>query len=142
MDIAQRLAALDELCFRPLPAEHGGPPGSGYHVVVLESTRGLRGGGPSGRAVTREQYAAYRDALHERLAARWGPSDPWNLDTVLLRTADEEIPEPWAGLARRARMAYLWEAADTGRWIALAVADRDDGDEIRLLALATPTAPP
>ncbi|MBQ0830575.1 hypothetical protein [Streptomyces tagetis] len=142
MDIARHLAAIDELCFRPLPAEHGSSPDSGHPVAVLESTHGVRGGGREGRSVTLEQYTAYRDALHERLAARWGPSDLWNLDTVLLRTAEEEIPEPWAGLAHRARVAYLWEAGDTGRWVALAVADRDDSDEIRLLVLATPTAPP
>lgn len=39
-------------------------------------------------------------------------------------------------------MAYLWEAGGTGRWIALAVADRDETDEVQLLAVVTEKAPP
>ncbi|WP_031033568.1 hypothetical protein [Streptomyces sp. NRRL F-5650] len=146
MDIARHLALIDELCFRPFPAEHGPPDGDptvpGSFTEVLESSRGLAGRDPAERAVTVEQYEKERDALWERLAARWGETAPWNLQTVLLRTEREEIPEPWAALSARARVACLWEAEGTGRWVAVAVADRDEADEVRLLAVVTREAPP
>ncbi|MFJ6072081.1 hypothetical protein ACIQFU_14760 [Streptomyces sp. NPDC093065] len=146
MNIARHLALIDELCFRPFPAEQGpsdeataGPRG---FTAVLESSRGLRDRDPAQRAATVEQYEKERDALCERLAPRWGETAPWNLQTVLLRTEREEIPEPWAGLSAHARVAYLWEAEGTGRWVAVAVADRDAADEVRLLAVVTEEAPP
>ncbi|MFE5259844.1 hypothetical protein [Streptomyces coelicoflavus] len=146
MDIARHLALIDELCFRPFPAEHGpsdeGAAGPGRFTAVLESSHGLRESDPAERAATVEQYEKERDALYERLAPRWGETAPWNLRTVLLRTEREEIPEPWAGLSAHARVAYLWEAEGTGRWVALAVADRDAADEVRLLAVVTEEAPP
>ncbi|MFB6548655.1 hypothetical protein [Streptomyces sp. NPDC056405] len=146
MDIARHIALIDELCFRPFPAEHGpsagGAGGPGHFVAVLESSHGLRGGDQGERAVTVGQYEKYRDALYERLAPRWGETDPWNLQTVLLRTEAEDIPEPWAGLSARAGVAYLWEAEGTGRWVAVAVADRDETDEVQLLAVVTEQAPP
>ncbi|MFE0413740.1 hypothetical protein [Streptomyces tendae] len=146
MNIARHLALVDELCFRPFPAEHGpsdgGTAGPGYFTAVLESSRGLGGRDPGERAPTVEQYEKVRDALYERLARRWGETVPFNLQTVLLRTEREEIPEPWAGLSAGARVAYVWEAAGTGRWLAVAVADRDGTDEVRLLAVVTQEAPP
>ncbi|MFC9468224.1 hypothetical protein [Streptomyces coelicoflavus] len=146
MDIARHLALIDELCFRPFPAEHGpsdeGAAGPGRFTAVLASSHGLRESDPAERAATVEQYEKERDALYERLAPRWGETAPWNLRTVLLRTEREEIPEPWAGLSAHARVAYLWEAEGTGRWVALAVADRDAADEVRLLAVVTEEAPP
>ncbi|MYR42610.1 hypothetical protein [Streptomyces sp. SID5910] len=141
MDIARHLALIDELCFRPFPAEHG-PSRPGLVKAVLESGHGLCGGDPGERAVTVEQYEKERDALCERLAERWGEPALWNLQTVLLRTEREEIPEPWAALSARARVAYLWEAQGTGRWLALAVADRDETDEVQLLVVVTEEAPP
>ncbi|BFO19585.1 hypothetical protein SHKM778_59730 [Streptomyces sp. KM77-8] len=71
-----------------------------------------------------------------------GDVDPWNLRTVLLRTEREEIPEPWARLSALADVAWLWEVQGTGRWVAVAVAHRDPGDAVRLLAVVTETAPP
>ncbi|MGW4546400.1 hypothetical protein ACWEN4_08485 [Streptomyces violaceorubidus] len=146
MNIARHLALVDELCFRPFPAEHGssdeGTAAPGYVTAVLESSRGLGGRDPAERAATVEQYEKGRDALYERLAPRWGETDPYNLQTVLLRTEREAIPEPWAGLSARARVAYVWEAEGTGRWVAVAVADRDEADEVRLLAVVTQEAPP
>lgn len=146
MDIARHIALIDELCFRPFPAEHGpsdGGAGSpGHFTAVLESSHGLRGGAGAQRAVTVEQYEKVRDALYERLAPRWGETDPFSLQTVLLRTEREEISEPWAELSARARVAYLWEAQGTGRWVAVAVADRDETDEVQLLAVVTEQAPP
>ncbi|MFV0137314.1 hypothetical protein ACLGIH_29675 [Streptomyces sp. HMX87] len=146
MDIARHIALVDELCHRPFTVGHGpsagGRGGHGHFVVALESSHGLRGGDRAERAATVEQYEKHRDALYEHFAARWGETDPWNLQTVLLRTEHEEIPEPWAGLAARAPMAYLWEAQGTARWLAIAVADRDEEDEVELLAVVTETAPP
>ncbi|WP_344390727.1 hypothetical protein [Streptomyces vastus] len=136
MHTARHIALIDELCFRPFPVEHGRS-----HVVELERSHGLRGGDPAERAVTVGQYEKYRDTIYERLAPRWGQTDSWNLQTVLLRTEREEIPEPWASLSARARVAYLWEAEGTGRWVAVAVADRDETDEVQLLAVVTETHP-
>ncbi|KES05892.1 hypothetical protein BU52_17405 [Streptomyces toyocaensis] len=146
MDIAQHIALIDELCFRPFPAEHGpsdvGFGGPGHHVAVLRSGPGPRGGDPAEWAVTVDQFEKDRDAVYEVLASRWGDVAPWNLQTVLLRTEHEEIPEPWAWLGARAAVAWLWEVRGTGRWVAVAVADRDAGDDVQLLAVVTETAPP
>ncbi|MFE6622802.1 hypothetical protein [Streptomyces sp. NPDC057740] len=142
MNIARHIALIDELCFRPFTAErtssNGDESGPGYHVVVLE-----RGHGDCGaRAETVEQYEKYRDALEERLADRWSETAPYNLQTVSLRTGQEEIPEPWASLSARARVACLWEAEGTGRWVAVCVADLDEADDVKLLGVATEIAPP
>ncbi|MEU2744746.1 hypothetical protein ABZ613_00395 [Streptomyces collinus] len=143
MNIAQHLAVIDELCYRPFPAEHGpsdvGFSGPGHHVAVLEAAAGT---GPAARAVTIDQYEKDRDALYELLASRWGDTDPYNLQTVLLRTEREEIPRPWAELSACAGVAHLWEVEGTGRWVAVAVGDRDLSREVRLLALVTETDPP
>lgn len=146
MDIARHIALVDELCHRPFPAEDDPPDGAatggpGHFTAVLESSHGLRSGDPGERAATVEQYEKIRDALFERLAPRWGETLPWNLQTVLLRTEREEIPEPWADLSARARVAHLWEAGGTGRWVAVAVADRDEADEVQLLAVVARNAP-
>jgi hypothetical protein len=143
MNIAQHIAVIDELCYRPFPAEHGpsdvGFSGPGHHVAVLEAAADT---GPAARAVTTDQYEKDRDALYELLASRWGDTDPYNLQTVLLRTEREEIPRPWAELSACAGVAHLWEVEGTGRWVAVAVGDRDLSREVRLLALVTETDPP
>lgn len=145
MDIAQHIVLIDELCFRPFPAEHGpsdvGFGGPGHHVAVLRTGDGP-GEDPAQWAVTADQFEKDRDAVYEVLASRWGDVDPWNLQTVLLRTEREEISEPWRWLCFRADVAWLWEVRGTGRWVAVAVADRDAADAIRLLAVVTETAPP
>ena len=145
MNIAQHVAVIDELCVRPFPAEHGpsdvGFGGPGHHVAVLH-TGGGPGGDPAQWAVTADQFEKDRDALCEVLASRWGNLAPWNLQTVLLRTVREEIPEPWQWLSFRADVAWLGEVCGTGRWVAVAVAGRDPGAGIQLLAVVTETAPP
>ncbi|MFJ4080573.1 hypothetical protein ACIP17_26620 [Streptomyces iakyrus] len=143
MNIAQHIAVIDELCYRPFPAEHGpsdvGFSGPGHHVAVLEAAPDTD---PAARAVTIDQYEKDRDAVYELLASRWGDTDPYNLETVLLRTEREEIPRPWAELSACAGVAHLWEVEGTGRWVAVAVGDRDMSREVRLLALVTETDPP
>ena len=142
MNIAQHIALIDELCYRPFPAEHGpsdvGVSGPGHHIAVLEAATD----DPAARAVTIDQSEKDRDAVYELLASRWGDTDPYNLRTVLLRTEREEIPRPWAELSACAGVAHLWEVEGTGRWVAVAVGDRDMSREIRLLALVTETDPP
>ncbi|GAA2765509.1 hypothetical protein GCM10010103_45500 [Streptomyces paradoxus] len=143
MNIAQHIAVIDELCYRPFPAEHGpsdvGFSGPGHHVAVLEAATDTD---PAARAVTIDQYEKDRDAVYELLASRWGDTDPYNLETVQLRTEREEIPRPWAELSACAGVAHLWEVEGTGRWVAVAVGDRDVAREVRLLALVTETDPP
>ncbi|MER7895212.1 hypothetical protein ABTX62_03495 [Streptomyces sp. NPDC096046] len=143
MNIARHIALIDELCCRPFPAEHGpsdvGVSGPGHHIAVLEAATD---GDPAARAMTIDQYEKDRDAVYELLASRWGDTAPYNLQTVLLRTAGEEIPRPWAELSARASVAHLWEVEGTGRWVAVAVADRDPSREVQLLALITQTDPP
>ncbi|GGY31468.1 hypothetical protein [Streptomyces djakartensis] len=143
MHIAQHIALVDELCFRPFPAEHGpsdvGASGPGYHVAVLESAADSD---PAARAVTTDQFEKGRDAVYELLASRWGDTDPYNLHTVQLRAEREEVPRPWAELSAWAAVAYVWRVGGTGRWVALAVADRDPADDVRLLAVITETDPP
>ncbi|MGY6019274.1 hypothetical protein [Streptomyces spinosirectus] len=136
MSIAQHLALIDELCSRPFPAGHR------HHLAELESSHGLRGGDGAERAVTADQFRKYRDAVHDQLVPRWGERLPYNLQTVLLRTEEEQIPEPWAALSARADVAYVFEAVGTGRWVAVAVADRDRADEIQLVAVVTEVDPP
>ncbi|MFG1668413.1 hypothetical protein [Streptomyces sp. Y7] len=142
MNIARHIALIDELCSRPFVAERspreGGESGPGYHLAVLESGHGDCGT----RESTVEQFEKDRDALHEPLAARWGEEPAWNGQTTLLRTAQEQIPEPWALLSKRARVAYVWEAVGTGRWVAVAVADRDEADDVELIAVVTEVDPP
>ncbi|MGI5424376.1 hypothetical protein [Streptomyces sp. CA-179760] len=143
MNIARHIALVDELCYRPFPAEHGpsdvGTSGPGYHVAVLESGPY---GDPATRAVTVDQFEKDRDAVYELLASRWGDTPAYNLQTVLLRTEHEEIPRPWADLGACAGVAYLWEVEGSGRWVAVAVADRDGAQEAHLLALVTEADPP
>ncbi|MFH9012280.1 hypothetical protein ACH4C6_12930 [Streptomyces sp. NPDC017943] len=143
MDIARHIAVVDELCHRPFPAEHGpsdvGVSGPGHHTAVLATAEE---DDPALRAETVDRFEKDRDAVHEVLASRWGDADPYNLLTVLLRTEREEIPRPWAELSQRASVAHLWQVGGTGRWVAVAVADRDPADAVRLLALVTETDPP
>ncbi|GAA2270344.1 hypothetical protein GCM10010415_40910 [Streptomyces atrovirens] len=65
-----------------------------------------------------------------------GDTGPWNP-----RTGREETPEPWAWLGARAEVARVWEVQGTGRWVAVAVADRDPDDAVQLLAVVTETPP-
>jgi hypothetical protein len=143
MKLARHIALIDELCYRPFPAEHGpsdvGVSGPGHHIAVLEAATDCD---PAARAVTMDQYEKDRDAVYELLASRWGDTDPYNLQTVLLRTEGEEVPRPWAELSARASVAHLWEVEGTGRWVAVAVGDRDPSREVQLLALITETDPP
>ncbi|CAM5601313.1 hypothetical protein SVIOM74S_05759 [Streptomyces violarus] len=77
MNIAQHIALIDELCYRPFPAEHGpsdvGVSGPGRHTAVLDAAGD---DDPALRAVTIDQYEKDRDAVYELLASRWGDTPP------------------------------------------------------------------
>jgi hypothetical protein len=147
MDIANHLAVIDRLCAREFPAQHGrsesGTAGPGYVTVALETSHGTRVGHAWARERTAADFQAYREAIAERLHDRWDRQPPWGQLTVRLRLGrGEEIPEPWAALSLLTDELDVWQVAETGRWIAVGVADRDDADEIRLLATVTETPPP
>ncbi|MFE2265169.1 hypothetical protein [Streptomyces griseosporeus] len=147
MDIAQYLAVIDRLCSRAFPAEHGGADadlsGPGYFVAGPAPGRQPATGDPAERAQAAEDVHAWKEALAQRLSARWGEEDRWSLLTLVERMArGEEIPQPWAVLTELVDDVSLWRAEPPGRWIALGVADRDPADGIRLLITVTTTDPP
>ncbi|MEU2929232.1 hypothetical protein ABZ636_29890 [Streptomyces sp. NPDC007251] len=146
MRIEKYLAVTDLLCSREFPAEDGrsdlGTAGPGYLTAELATSQGTRVADASIRREAEERLHEEREALAGTLAERWGEPSPMGLQTIRLRTAAEEIPEPWARLSHLMADAYVWQAREYGRWIVLGVADRDPADEIQLLLTATETDPP
>ncbi|KAB2971538.1 hypothetical protein F8R89_05430 [Streptomyces sp. SS1-1] len=137
MDVVNDLALTDSLCARRFPAARDGtgpaPGGPGYFLVVLEAA----GGG------TPADLYAHEAALTERFEERWGEGARWGSVTLLERAArGEEIPEPWAELGLRADDLRTWREPGTGRWISLAVADRDPDADPALLLMVTDRDPP
>ncbi|WP_262061838.1 hypothetical protein [Streptomyces sp. STR69] len=135
--IAKHLATIDRLCAQEFPAEPSTSgrctAGPGYFTVELETDQEL----------TADDFDALRQGIAERLNDRLGEQLPWGQLTMMVRMErGEEIPEPWARLAVRTDALDVWQTPDTGRWIALGVADRDDQDEIQLLVTVTETDPP
>ncbi|MGW7526946.1 hypothetical protein [Streptomyces sp. NPDC054783] len=146
MDIANHLAVIDRLCAREFPAEHGrtdvGTGGPGYLIAELQTSRDFYEDGGAEREMTEEQYEADRDALGERLAERWGPTDVFSLSSALERAVQgEDVAEPWATLASHVPDVHLWQAS-TGRWVALGVSQWDDELPFQLLAVVTSVDPP
>ncbi|WP_225098867.1 hypothetical protein [Streptomyces sp. CoH27] len=147
MDIAECLTVIESLCAgESLPQDGRAEPvpaGAGHRTVELATSHGTAPGDAGERQRAAEDLQAYREAIAERLHERWGRQAPWGQLTVRLRAGrGEEIPEPWAGLSLLTDELDVWQAPGTGRWVALGVADRDDADEIRLLATVTETPPP
>ncbi|WP_460063074.1 hypothetical protein [Streptomyces sp. YKOK-I1] len=116
--------------------------GPGDRTAALATSHGLRAADAAVRVAEAARFHEEREDLAGELTRRWGEPEHLGLQTVRLRTATEEIPEPWAELSLRVADVYLWQAADHGRWIALGVADLDPDDEIELLLVATETDPP
>nr|WSY56651.1 hypothetical protein OG999_45275 [Streptomyces sp. NBC_00886] len=136
MDIANHLATIDRLCAQEFPAEQSRSArrtaGPGYFLVELDTSQG----------VTADDFHAYWQGIAQRLDDRWGEQLPWGQLTVRERIGrGEAIPEPWATLALRTDALYVWQTGETGRWVALGVADRDEQDEIQLLATVTEIDP-
>ncbi|OIJ93682.1 hypothetical protein BIV25_23410 [Streptomyces sp. MUSC 14] len=136
MDIAKCLSAVESLCTGEFPE-------AGHRTVELATSHGTRADDALNRELTAADFHACREALAQRLHDRWGRQHPCGQQTVRLRVArGEEIPEPWATLSLLTDELDVWQPTGTGRWLALGVADRDDTDEIRLLAAVTATPPP
>jgi hypothetical protein len=147
MDIARCLDTIDRLCLRPFPAEHGwsdvGRAGPGYFMAELPAGEREETSWETAGETAAEDADARREAVAGRLHERWGTVPAWGTLTLRVRgLRGEEIPEPWASLSQLTDEAYVWRADGTGRWVALAVADRDPADAIRLLAVVTDTDPP
>lgn len=140
------LALAEVLSSRAFPAEDGtavaGEGGPGFHLVPLAVSHGLRVADPALRVAGSERFHDELEVLAGKLTERWGEPYRVGLQTIRLRTAHEEIPEPWARLSLLVGDVRLWELPRQGRWAALGVADLDPDDEVRLLLLVTGTDPP
>jgi hypothetical protein len=147
MDIAKALAVIDRLCSGEFPAERTrtdvGTAGPGYAVAELETSEDFWEDDGTRREETEEQYECDRDGLGERLTRRWGPPQAFSLYSVLERsTRGEHVDEPWASLSAHVPDLRLWRSEETGRWIALGVAQWDRELPFQLLAIVTDTDPP
>ncbi|MFJ7071255.1 hypothetical protein [Streptomyces sp. NPDC098781] len=137
MDVAKDLALTDLLCTRDFPAEHGRTEfalgGPGYYMTEL---------GP-GSWPSRDDLYAHEAALVLRFDERWGKAERWGSVTLQERgLRGEDIPEPWAEFGTRADDLRTWSATGTGRWVNLAVSDRDPEAEPALLLMVTEIDPP
>ncbi|MGW1750581.1 hypothetical protein ACWCRD_34215 [Streptomyces sp. NPDC002092] len=137
MDIAKDLALTDLLCTEDFPTADSGPRiaagGPGYYITPL-------GTGPWPSA---DDLYAYEVALMQRYDERWGKALRWGGVTLQeRRRRGEHIPEPWDVLSARADDLRTWEATGTGRWVNLAVADRNTEEEPELLLMVTEIDPP
>lgn len=137
MDIAKDLDLIDLLCARDFPAEHGGSDaglaGPGYHTAWL---------GPGDWPDASDCYA-YEEAVAERLTQRWGGPSRWGSVTLGERIArGEDIPEPWAMLSALVSDLRTWQAPGAGRWVTVAVADRDEESRPQLWVVVTDIDPP
>ncbi|HZX36816.1 MAG TPA: hypothetical protein VFF37_00495 [Streptomyces sp.] len=148
MDIVRYLATIDLLRARELPRQRDrsvvGMEGPGYHLIDLAMSEGLRTDDDgSRRARTAEDFHDRGEELTGELNDRWGRQHhPWGMVTLRERIArGEEIPEPWAMLSVLVDELELWQPDGRGRWVAVGVADRDESDEIRLLAVVTDVDP-
>ncbi|MEU4038215.1 hypothetical protein [Streptomyces collinus] len=147
MDIAKCLTLMDVLCAREFPTAHGrsehGESGPGYHIAALQTSGGFWDDDGTEREETAAQYEADRDGLAERLTERWGPAHRFSLRGALIRAMEgEDVGEPWAGLSEHVPDLHLWEAADSGRWVALGVSRGGRELPLQLLGVVTDTDPP
>ncbi|MGW1540633.1 hypothetical protein ACWCPM_10375 [Streptomyces sp. NPDC002309] len=145
MNIARCLDTIDRLCSRPFPSEHGRSDvcrgGPRYHLVELGEWGATDPGCAHGEH-TADDVEAFREGIAQRLDERWGARPLWGMLTLRVRAErGEEIPEPWASVSVLADDLRIWEAAGTGRWIALGTAPGDGTAPARLLAVVTEVAP-
>lgn len=153
MSIARHVAVVERLCGSDLPegdagADRGAAPGRcgpGWRAAELLGG-GLPGEGCSGdpglAAEAAEEYEHEREALAQRLSARWGEPQRIGLHGALIRAgeAGEEIPEPWGRLCEELTEVHLWWAED--RWLALGVSRQGHEPPYALLAVVTTEDPP
>jgi hypothetical protein len=147
MSTAQHLAAIDLLCSREFPTEHGrshsGVGGPGYHIAELLTSDDFWEDDGTQWEATADQYEAERDGLSALLAERWGAPQIFSLHSLFERTqgADGgEGEEPWGSLSASVPDLHLWRA--DARWIALGVSQWDKELPFQLLAVVTEIDPP
>jgi hypothetical protein len=154
MDSEKYLARLDSLCTEDLSGMvHSESAvlmaGPGYRIVPLEVSHGTLTGDASQRLDTVEDFHALKEHIARVLNDRWAEHrPPWGMGTLRVRLdRGEEIPEPWAVMSVLVDELNLWQRGGvdgregSDRWIALGIADRDETDEISLLAVASDIAP-
>jgi hypothetical protein len=151
MSIAHHVAVVERLCGLDLPqdgasaaADRGAGPGRcgpGWRAAELRD-HGCRGGDPALAAELAEEYECAREALAQRLTARWGEPQRIGLWGALIRAgeAGEQIPEPWGWLCEDLTEAHLWWAGD--RWLALGVSRQGREPPYALLVVVTSEDPP
>jgi hypothetical protein len=141
MDLEQEyLAAVDQLCTRDFPTEHiwtvADLSGPGYFMT------GLGAAGRPEQQLTPDDIYAHEEAIALLLKARWGEASRWGTPMLTERTLrGDGIPEPWATVRDLAIDLCSWEAPGTGRWVTLAVVDRETENQLRLLLVVTETLP-
>jgi hypothetical protein len=144
MDSAKYLARIDSLCSAGHSESDVVMAGPGYRVASLEVSHGPVTGDAAELVQAVEDFHALKDHIAQRLDERWGAQQPrWGMQTLRIRSdRGEEIPEPWATVSAFVDELDLWQAHDGTHWIALGVADRDQSDEVQLLAVVTDIDPP
>ncbi|MFF3914424.1 hypothetical protein ACFYZB_13195 [Streptomyces sp. NPDC001852] len=147
MDIAKCLTVIDLLCARGFPADHSrtehGESGPGFHMAALRTSGDFWEDDGTEREETAAQYEADREALAERLTERWGLPQRFSLSSVFGRAMEgENMAEPWAGLSEHVPDVHLWQAPESGRWVALGVSHGYEELPFQLLGIVTETDPP
>ncbi|MFE5212072.1 hypothetical protein [Streptomyces sp. NPDC056600] len=149
MSIARHVAVVERLCGSDLPEEGADPDrgaalarcGPGWRAAELLGG-GCSEGDPGLAAEAAAEYEYEREALAQRLSARWGEPQRVGLWGALIRAgeAGEEIPEPWGWLCEDLTEVHLWWADD--RWLALGVSRHGHEPPHALLAVVTTEDPP
>ncbi|MER5477630.1 hypothetical protein ABT026_11735 [Streptomyces sp. NPDC002734] len=149
MSIARHVAVVERLCGSDLPEEGADPDpgaalarcGPGWRAAELLG-EDCSEGDPGLAAEAAAEYEHEREALAQRLSARWGEPQRVGLRGALIRAgeAGEEIPEPWGRLCEELTEVHLWWAED--RWLALGVLHHGLEPPYALLAVVTTEDPP
>ncbi|MFF3332604.1 hypothetical protein ACFYWX_24090 [Streptomyces sp. NPDC002888] len=132
----QHFAGIDLLGTQAFPAQQR------YITAELATSVGLTTQDPAERITAAGRFHDDKEDAARTLAEGWGEPGHIGLQTIRVRTATEEIPEPWARLSLTMGDVYLWELTAYGRWAVLGVADLDPDDEIQLLLVVTDVDPP
>lgn len=149
MSIARHLAVVERLCGLELPEEGPGSAGCrtgpewsgpGWRVAELRRSEDFWED-RSPEEETADQFECEREALAERLTARWGEPQRVGLFGAFLRSMEGgEIPDPWGWLCQDLPDVHLWRVRE--RWIALGVSHPDRELPFSLLAVVTRQDPP
>ncbi|MEU3556750.1 hypothetical protein [Streptomyces fragilis] len=148
MSIARHVAVVERLCGSDLPEEGvaadrdaaPGRCGPGWRAAELLGS--CPDGDPGLAAEAADECEHEREALAQRLTARWGEPQRVGLQGALIRAAEagEEIPEPWGRLCEDLTDVHLWWTGD--RWLALGVSHHGLEPPHALLAVVTTEDPP